>query len=67
MKILEENNFTEAERELVNLAGTGETASINRTRVVAEIVAAKKYEQAIEKLIKSNERVANSNEKHSKK
>jgi hypothetical protein len=60
-EIIKTFEFNDAERALAEQWGD----SIHEAVIASQILAAKKYEQAIDKLIVSSEKVAKSNEKYS--
>jgi len=64
--LLAEINLTEGEEALITGAETGTTSQINKTRIWSEIYVAKKVETAIDKLIKSNEKLSESNDRYAR-
>jgi hypothetical protein len=64
--IRNELDLTEGESALIAGAETGVTAQINKTRVYADIYITKNLRSAINDLIKSNERLSNSNDRYAR-
>jgi hypothetical protein len=64
--LLAEINLTEGEKALIEGAATQATSQISKTRIWSEIYVAKKVETAIDKLIQSNEKLSESNDRYAR-
>jgi hypothetical protein len=67
LNILNNLGLTTEELAFIKEANTPVTADINQSRIISEIYFAKKIEQVADKIISSNERLAESNNKYSKR
>jgi len=66
-KIFEENQFSEAEKNFMLKSETAITHDMNQSCIVSEFVLGKRIEKAAKEMIDSNEKLASSNEKYSKR
>lgn len=63
-ELFNEHNFSETEKRFIGNAKTSYTSEMNQSRIVSEFILGKKIENATDKIIHSNERLAESNKKH---
>ena len=64
--LLEKYKFSEEEKSFINQANTAVTADMNQSRIVSELILGKRIEEVANNIIKSNEKLADSNKKYSK-
>jgi hypothetical protein len=64
--IREELSLTQGEEDLIAGSETGVTSTINKTRIISDIYITKNLRSAINDLIKSNERLSDSNDRYSR-
>jgi hypothetical protein len=64
--LLAEFDLTEGEKALTVGAETGTSPQINKVRIWSEIYVTKKLETAIDKLIQSNEKLSESNDRYAR-
>jgi hypothetical protein len=67
LNILNNLGLTTEEFAFIKEANTPVTADINQSRIISEIYFAKKIEQVADKIILSNEKLAESNNKYAKR
>ncbi|MEX0931851.1 MAG: hypothetical protein WDZ88_03830 [Candidatus Paceibacterota bacterium] len=65
-RITEQYNFSENEKKIMSDSGTANTAAMNQSRIVSEFILAKKIDIATDRMIESNKKLSESNEKYSK-
>lgn len=63
--IFQEHNFSEVEKAFMKESNTATTADMNQSRIVSEFIFGKRIERVTDKIITSNERLSDSNEKYS--
>jgi hypothetical protein len=64
--LLAEIDLTEGQKALIVGAETGTSPQINKVRIWSEIYVTKKLETAIDKLIQSNEKLSESNDRYAR-
>jgi len=65
--LFSEYKFSEAEKKFIAESKTPYTSDINQSRIVSEFILGKRIEDATNKIIESNKKLAASNEKYAKR